>query len=130
MALKQDAIDGADGNVSLHIVGLTPGTTYYYMLQGSNGTAFLQGEMLSFSTMPNNRPTVGKADVLSSSPMSVIIGYSIEDDGGDPITLSGCRVACQDSGNTAEEQSFVQTGVADEKGIFHLLIDGLLPNTT
>lgn len=130
MAFKQDAIDGADGNVSLHIVGLMPSTTYYYMLQGSNGTASLQGEMLSFSTMPNNRPTVGKADVLSSSPMSVIIGYSIEDDGGDPITLSGCRVACQDSGNTAEEQLFEQTGVADEKGIFHLLIDGLLPNTT
>ena len=86
MTAKTDAADPTDGNVSLHLSGLTAGTTYYYILRGTNGTAQLSGEMLSFTTLPNDRPTLGNAEVLSSGPMSVIVGYSIADDGGDRIT--------------------------------------------
>ena len=63
------------------------------MLQGGNGTAVLSGETLNFITLPNLQPTIGDVKVLSSSPMSVIVGYRIADEGGDEITESGCRVS-------------------------------------
>lgn len=127
MTAKADAADPTDGNVSLHLSGLTAGTTYYYILRGTNGTAQLSGEMLSFTTQPNDRPTIGKAEVLSSGPMSVIVGYSIADDGGDRIIKSGCRVVRSDQGGS-DEKIYVQSDKADENGMFRLCIDGLQPN--
>lgn len=130
MILKRDATDEADDSVSLHLSGLTAGTTYYYMLQGSNGTASLSGEMQSFTTAPNHRPTVGKAEILSSGPMSVIVGYSIADNGGDPVTLSGCRISSTESGGSDESRTFVQSAGTDKNGLYRLRIDGLKPNTS
>lgn len=80
MSERSDVLDNVDGSVSMRLRNLTAGTTYYYMLQGGNGTAVLSGEPLSFMTLPNLQPTMGEAKVLSSSPMSVIVGYSIADD--------------------------------------------------
>lgn len=127
MTAKTDAADPTDGNVSLHLSGLTAGTTYYYILRGTNGTAQLSGEMLSFTTQPNDRPTLGNAEVLSSGPMSVIVGYSIADDGGDRITMSGCHIVRSDQSGS-DEQTYVQSDEADENGMFRLCIDGLQPN--
>lgn len=127
MTAKADVADPTDGNVSLNLSGLTAGTTYYYILRGTNGTAQLSGEMLSFTTQPNDRPTIGKAEVLSSGPMSVIVGYSIADDGGDRIIRSGCRVVRSDQSGS-DEKTYVQSDEADENGMFRLCIDGLQPN--
>lgn len=130
MNVKQDATAEHDDSVSLHLSGLTAGTTYYYMLQGSNGTASLSGEMLNFTTAPNHRPTVGKAEILSSGPMSVIVGYGIVDNGGDPVTLNGCRIYCTESNGDNEVRTFVQSEGTDENGLYRLRIDGLSPNTS
>lgn len=130
MNVKQDATAEHDDSVSLHLSGLTAGTTYYYMLQGSNGTASLSGEMLNFTTAPNHRPTVGKAEILSSGPMSVIVGYGIVDNGGDPVTLNGCRIYCTESNGDNEVRTFVQSEGTDKNGLYRLRIDGLSPNTS
>ena len=130
MNVKQDATAEHDVSVSLHLSGLTAGTTYYYMLQGSNGTASLSGEMLNFTTAPNHRPTVGKAEILSSGPMSVIVGYGIVDNGGDPVTLNGCRIYCTESNGDNEIRTFVQSEGTDKNGLYRLRIDGLSPNTS
>ncbi len=134
MTQKSKQLDATDGNVQLVLMGLTPGTTYYYMLQGGNGTAVLSGEPQSFATMPNERPTVGSVEVLSSSPMSVIVGYSIVSDGGDPVTVSGCYLSRQDGGDKGDggdkEKKYVQTGGAEADGTLRLLIDGLQQNMT
>lgn len=130
MNVKQDATAEHDDSVFLHLSGLTAGTTYYYMLQGSNGTASLSGEMLNFTTAPNHRPTVGKAEILSSGPMSVIVGYGIVDNGGDPVTLNGCRIYCTESNGDNEIRTFVQSEGTDKNGLYRLRIDGLLPNTS
>lgn len=114
MNVKQDVTAEHDDSVSLHLSGLTAGTTYYYMLQGSNGTASLSGEMLNFTTAPNNRPTVGKAEILSSGPMSVIVGYGIVDNGGDPVTLNGCRIYCTESNGDNEVRIFEQSEGTDK----------------
>ena len=134
MSERSDVLDNVDGSVSMRLRNLTAGTTYYYMLQGGNGTAVLSGEPLSFTTLPNLQPTMGEVKVLSSSPMSVIVGYSIADDGGDDITESGCRVVRQDGadmdGGSEKQITIMQTGSVSADGLFRLRIGNLQPNTT
>lgn len=140
-----------DGTVVYHLSQLTPSTTYYYKLQGGSGNVVLSGEQLSFTTQPNAKPTAGEVTVLGISPLSAIVSYSISETGGDPITESGCYLSRQDGGamsdattSTGSTKSgstsngfvstgsgntikLVQTGDADENGMFRLRIGGLQP---
>lgn len=145
-----------DGTVVYRLNQLTPSTTYYYKLQGGSGNVVLSGEQLSFTTQPNAKPTAGEVTVLGISPLSAIVGYSISETGGDPITESGCYLSRQDGGamgdattstgstksgstsNGSTSNGFVstgsgntiklvQTGDADDNGMFRLRIGGLQP---
>ena len=118
-----------DGTVVYRLNQLTPSTTYYYKLQGGNGNVVLSGEQLSFTTQPNAKPTAGEVTVLGISPLSAIVSYSISETGGDPITESGCYLSRQDGGTMgdATTSKLVQTGDADDNGMFRLRIGGLQP---
>lgn len=140
-----------DGTVVYRLNQLTPSTTYYYKLQGGSGNVVLSGEQLSFTTQPNAKPTAGEVTVLGISPLSAIVSYSISETGGDPITESGCYLSRQDGGamgdattSTGSTKSgstsngfvstgsgntikLVQTGDADDNGMFRLRIGGLQP---
>lgn len=132
MSERSEALEAADGSVSMRLRNLTAGTTYYYMLQGGNGTAVLSGETLNFTTLPNLQPTIGDVKVLSSSPMSVIVGYRIADDGGDEIAESGCRISRQDGAAMSDgekETTIIQTGSVGADGFYRLRIGNLQPST-
>ena len=118
-----------DGTVVYRLSQLTPSTTYYYKLQGGSGNVVLSGEQLSFTTQPNAKPTTGKVTVLGISPLSAIVSYSISETGGDPITESGCYLSRQDGGTMGSGNTIklVQTGDADDNGMFRLRIGGLQP---
>lgn len=125
-----------DGTVVYRLSQLTPSTTYYYKLQGGSGNIVLSGEQLSFTTQPNAKPTTGKVTVLGISPLSAIVSYSISETGGDPITESGCYLSRQDGGAMGDATTstgssntikLVQTGDADDNGMFRLRIGGLQP---
>ena len=118
-----------DGTVVYCLNQLTPSTTYYYKLQGGSGNIVLSGEQLSFTTQPNAKPTTGELTVLGISPLSAIVGYSISETGGDPITESGCYLSRQDGGTMGDATTIklVQTGDADDNGMFRLRIGGLQP---
>lgn len=118
-----------DGTVVYRLNQLTPSTTYYYKLQGGSGNIVLSGEQLSFTTQPNAKPTTGKVTVLGISPLSAIVSYSISETGGDPITESGCYLSRQDGGTMGDATTIklVQTGDADDNGMFRLRIGGLQP---
>lgn len=118
-----------DGTVVYRLNQLTPSTTYYYKLQGGSGNVVLSGEQLSFTTQPNAKPTAGKVTVLGISPLSAIVSYSISETGGDPITESGCYLSRQDGGAMGDATTIklVQTGDADDNGMFRLHIGGLQP---
>lgn len=135
-----------DGTVVYRLNQLTPSTTYYYKLQGGSGNVVLSGEQLSFTTQPNAKPTAGEVTVLGISPLSAIVGYSISETGGDPITESGCYLSRQDGGTMGDATTsigstsngfvstgsgntikLVQTGDADDNGMFRLRIGGLQP---
>ena len=132
MSERSETLEAADGSVSMRLRNLTAGTTYYYMLQGGNGTAVLSGETLNFTTLPNLQPTIGDVKVLSSSPMSVIVGYRIADDGGDEITESGCRVSRKDGAAMSDgekETTIMQAGSVGADGFYRLRIGNLQPST-
>ena len=132
MSERSEALEAADGSVSMRLRNLTAGTTYYYMLQGGNGTAVLSGETLNFTTLPNLQPTIGDVKVLSSSPMSVIVGYRIADDGGDEIAESGCRISRQDGAAMSDgekETTIMQTDAVGADGFYRLRIGNLQPST-
>lgn len=118
-----------DGTVVYRLNQLTPSTTYYYKLQCGSGNIVLSGEQLSFTTQPNAKPTAGEVTVLGISPLSAIVSYSISETGGDPITESGCYLSRQDGGamGDATTSKLVQTGDADDNGMFRLRIGGLQP---
>lgn len=131
MSERSETLEAADGSVSMRLRNLTAGSTYYYMLQGGNGTAVLSGETLNFTTLPNLQPTIGDVKVLSSSPMSVIVGYRIAD-GGDEITESGCRVSRQDGAAMSDgekETTIMQAGSVGADGFYRLRIGNLQPST-
>ena len=117
-----------NGTVRLRLMSLTPGTTYYYMLRGGSGKAALNGERQSFATLPNEKPTVGKAKVQGVSPLSAIVAYTIADTGGDPVTQSGCYLSRQD--NVDEATRIVMDGAAAEDGTLRLRVGGLQPGVT
>lgn len=118
-----------DGTVVYRLSQLTPSTTYYYKLQGGSGNVVLSGEQLSFTTQPNAKPKAGEVTVLGISPLSAIVSYSISETGGDPITESGCYLSRQDGGTMGDATTIklVQTGDADDNGMFRLRIGGLQP---
>lgn len=140
-----------DGVVVYRLSQLTPSTTYYYKLQGGSGNIVLSGEQMSFTTQPNAKPTAGEVTVLGISPLSAIVSYSISETGGDPITESGCYLSRQDGGTMGDATTstghvgtgstsdgsvgtgssntikLVQTGDADDNGMFRLRIGGLQP---
>lgn len=93
MAETSKALSVNKGEVSLRLMGLTAGTTYYYMLQGYNGRTTTTSNTLTFATQPNEKPTLGELKILSHGPMSVIVGYDITDDGGEKMTETGCYYA-------------------------------------
>lgn len=91
--------------VQMQVAGLTPGTMYYYSLQGSNGRVNLTGNTMTFVTVPNDRPSVGVPAVLSQGPVSVIVEYEITDDGNENITATGCYVTDMADGNTQKVEA-------------------------
>ncbi len=128
--------DKPDGTVVYRLNQLMPSTTYYYKLQGGSGNVVLSGEQLSFTTQPNAKPKAGEVTVLGISPLSAIVSYSISETGGDPITESGCYLSRQDGGTMGDATTstgsgntikLVQTGDADDNGMFRLRIGGLQP---
>lgn len=91
--------------VQMQVAGLTPGTMYYYSLQGSNGRVNLTGNTMTFVTVPNDRPSVGVPAVLSQGPVSVIVEYEITDDGNEDIAATGCYVTDMADGNTQKVEA-------------------------
>lgn len=80
------------------VTDLKPGTKYYFCAIGGNDRAVITSEVLTFSTIPNNPPDVSDATILSSGPLSVIIGFDITSDGGEEILEAGCEVISLSSG--------------------------------
>ncbi len=114
-------------NIILRIEGLTPGTTYSCYAEAGTATASLRSNVINFTTIPNSLPAISPIDILSTGPVSIIVGLCLTDDGGEAVTQAGCDITCASDGETsrvllpAEELS---------TGYHKLVISGLTVSTS
>ena len=118
-------------SVELRLMGLVAGTTYYYTLQGTNGRTITTSNQMSFSTQPNEKPKLGELSVLSHGPMSVIVGYDIEDNGGETVTETGCYYALTaDKDDASKRQKLALQGYTGNIGKQQVCINDLERNAS
>ena len=98
------------------------------MLEGYNGRTTVDGNTMTFTTLPNEKPSVGEASIVSHGPMSVIVGYEITDDGGETITETGCLYALASAAEDRQRVAF--KNYSGDKGRQTLLLSGLNRNAT
>lgn len=115
-----------NGSVSSRITGLTPGTQYTFYLQAYNDRTTVNSGTMTFTTIPNDKPTIGELTILSHGPASAIVRYTITDDGGEEITETGCYVTCASDGETYK----VVTTLPGNDGTYKVRIGELRQNTT
>lgn len=128
--MKQTATAVSSDNsfVTARITGLTSAATYYYVLEATNGRTTVKGNMMTFTTLPNEKPSLGEASIVSHGPMSVIVGYEITDDGGETITETGCLYALASAAEDRQRVAF--KNYSGDKGRQTLLLSGLNRNAT
>ena len=114
-----------NGSVSSRITGLTPGTQYTFYLQAYNDRTTVNSGTMTFTTIPNDKPTIGELTILSHGPASAIVRYTITDDGGEEITETGCYVTCASDGETYK----VVTTLPGNDGTYKIRIGELRQNT-
>lgn len=122
------AVSSDNSSVTARITGLSSATTYYYMLEATNGRTTVKGNMMTFTTLPNEKPSLGEASIVSHGPMSVIVGYEITDDGGETITETGCLYALASAAEDRQRVAF--ENYSGDKGRQTLLLSGLNRNAT
>lgn len=114
-----------NGSVSSRITGLTPGTQYTFYLQAYNDRTTINSGTMTFTTIPNDKPTIGELAILSHGPASAIVSYTITDDGGEEITETGCYVTCASDGETYK----VVATLPGNDGTYKVRIGELRQNT-
>ena len=122
------AVSSDNSSVTARITGLTSAATYYYVLEATNGRTTVKGNMMTFTTLPNEKPSLGEASIVSHGPMSVIVGYEITDDGGETITETGCLYALASAAEDRQRVAF--KNYSGDKGRQTLLLSGLNRNAT
>lgn len=92
MLQSQDVISSKDdsGCYSIMLSGLKAGTEYFYCLEGGNGRSAVKSEIRRFVTKPNTQPGISDARILSKGPKSVLLAFTIVDDGGEQLKEYGC----------------------------------------
>lgn len=105
MDMSVPAVGGDNGAVKARLTGLDAGTQYYFRLKGDNGRVVLSSAVETFTTMPNDLPTITGLSLLSQGPMSAIVSFGITDDGGEAITDVGCYVVDMETGETTKVEA-------------------------
>ena len=108
-----------------NIVGLSPGTTYYFWAIGRNALGYGAWSPRSQITTPRVPGGNGSPSIREAGQISLYISLNAGDDGGDPITLYQFGWSLSDLTTPSNIVSFVpdNIGIPD-------LITGLPPGTT
>ena len=121
----RQAVEADDeGRVSLRLTGLEMGTSYSFCLQGHTGDSILSSDTLTFTTQPDEPPTVGHPALVSLGPASAIVSYEILSEGSEKLTETGCYVRQLPTGHSTKVTAAATTGICQ------LHIGGLECNST
>ena len=124
MALEDPTADFA--TVRLH--DLRPGTSYFCCLEAGTATARLKSNTITFTTQPNEAPTVSAPTALSTGPLGIIVEFEIISDGGEPIAEAGCEVTQINTSTPSRRIYLPSDGLS--AGQHRLIIGGLQPMTS
>lgn len=120
--------DPTTDNASVQLNGLNPGTSYFCCLEAGTATARLRSDIITFTTLPNEIPTISAPVALSTGPLGIIVEFEIISDGGEPIAEAGCEVTQVNAGTTSRRIYLTSAGITP--GSYRLNIGGLQPMIT
>ena len=115
-----------ENRVSVRLTGLKAGTSYDFFLQGLHKGTILSSDTLTFTTLPDEIPTMGQSALLSLGPVSAIVSYEILSEGSEKVTESGCYVRLLPSGQPQK----IPASATTFTGTIQQHISGLERNST
>ncbi len=119
--------DPKSDTLLFHLSGLKPGAAYLCHLEAGTETAALKSAPITFTTLPNELPTISSPTPLSTGPLGIIVQFSILDDGGEEVSATGCEVRTPETPES--RRIYVSDNPAGHKE-WKLSITGLTPHTT
>ena len=117
----------ADGKATLHLDDLTPGTAYRFCLQAFDGHNTTYSDTLTFTTLPNKKPTITAPTLIGQGPTSAMVSYAVTDNGGEPLTATGLVVT---NTATGEQQRIKATADINADTVFTIRAAGLAQHAT
>ena len=117
----------ADGKATLHLDNLTPGTAYSFCLQAFDGHNTTYSDTLTFTTLPNKKPTITAPTLIGQGPTSAMVSYAVTDNGGEPLTATGLVVT---NTATGEQQRIKATADINADTVFTIRAAGLAQHAT
>ena len=106
--------------------GLLPDTRYYYCIYANVGDIETQGNILDFTTLAGETPSLGTTVLVEATETSLTVASSVENNGGYEIQQYG--FAYKPAGSSEEEQMAVADNMANDSQ-FTLTIEGLAAGT-
>jgi len=114
-----------NGNTSLNLINLSPGTTYYVRAYATNAGGTAYGNQLVFTTGAA-LPTLSTLNASNITFNSAIVGGNVTNDGGAPVTQRGVCWSTTQNPTLANNNLIIGSGL----GSFNDTITGLSGNTT
>lgn len=121
----EQVLDSTLNHVSYRLTSLAPGTTYYYCLEAGNEHYAKRSEVHTFSTNPNEKPTLAEISFLGKGPVSIILQCKLVDTGGESVLKRGFGCAKGGGGKEIE----LEASLDEEENTLRLRIDKLERNT-
>ena len=120
-----NAIGNLNGNTSLNLINLSPGTTYYVRAYATNASGTAYGNQLVFTTGAA-LPTLSTSNASNITFNSAIVGGNVTNDGGAPVSQRGVCWSITQNPTLANSNLILGSGL----GSFNDTITGLSGNTT
>lgn len=132
-AEEVDAQAGEKNQYTTGLKGLSVGKTYYYCIFASTGYSKVKGNVISFSTLASEAPTLNVPVPESKGETEAILTSGVTDDGGSDLTDFGVvyKVKTEDDNAAPTEYDIVKNATSDfTSEAFTVELTNLKANTT
>ncbi|MDE6380856.1 MAG: leucine-rich repeat domain-containing protein [Muribaculaceae bacterium] len=119
--------DPSQSTAIFQLTGLKPGKSYSCHLEAGTRTAKLKTGPVTFTTIPNDTPSVSDITPLSTGPLGIILKFSILDTGGEDIIEAGCEIREAES---RESRRILATTTGPYPDELHINITDLTPSSS
>lgn len=132
-AKEVEAQSGDKDQYTVKLEGLSIGKTYYYCIYASTGYSKVKGNVLSFSTLASEAPTLDAVALESISEAGATLISGVAEDGGSELTDFGVvyKVKMEDDNADPTEYDIVKNAASGfTSAAFTVELTNLKANTT